>query len=461
MDGGSRKDVHAPVDAKPADARSRTDARADGGDAQSAPVHVLTWDRYGELDIGACIPGTDAGYPCIAPATAALWVDWAETSPQNAWDVHDAGIHMYLYTDPSWITYESPWTDVEPEDMAHVCDASCDLGTDGGSAGCISRGSYDDYMTDPHSPHMLTVWRAAIAQYEGYARPSPAPPYDAVMEDDAVNTYGAKELPCGYVESNWVAADALLIANEEKAEGGLPVLFNGPFPGEDASVLGANTGLADASFGARMEECYVQNAPSGDAGAPSCADYSPLAVDSVWQSFENNEIFYASRHQFLICLENDVRPGTSQVTERMYQFASYLLTYDLGSTVLGTTFDTPTHFRVYPEVQLVAMDPLVAVDTSPSKPANWVLQLEDSGGAFFREYADCFYAGAPLGACAVVVNSSPCQTAPMPAFKGSFHHTLAIDPAHTEDVLAGGQATLTGPPPGPTVPPLTGLVLTL
>jgi hypothetical protein len=119
----------------------------------------------------------------------------------------------------------------------------------------------------------------------------------------------------------------------------------------------------------------------------------------------------------------------------MYAYASFLLSYNPALDMLWEEFATPSKFHVFPEEQLVALDPAVATPSS-------IAGLAQSGGSYGRLYNECFVAGKFVGACAVAVNPNEGTTAPFPF--PQFAHTLTLS---GYDVLDGGTMSTQGPQP--------------
>jgi len=80
--------------------------------------------------------------------------------------------------------------------------------------------------------------------------------------------------------------------------------------------------------------------------------------------------------------------------------------------------------------------------------------MRSPSGAYVREFAACYQAGAPLGPCAAVVNASSSAES-MPSLSGRYTTSLVLDDA---SAYTGGKANWTGSIPA-SLPPLTALVL--
>ena len=140
-------------------------------------------------------------------------------------------------------------------------------------------------------------------------------------------------------------------------------------------------------------------------------------------------------------------PGASDIASRQFVYASFLLTYDLTTSILFEDYaTTPSNLWVYPESELVALNPVV---TAPATIAG----LEVSLGVYAREYTACFIRGSYVGPCAAVVNSDGTSSHPFP-FPTKYHHAMALAGG---GVLDGGTIGTNGAAPS-TMSSLSGVV---
>jgi hypothetical protein len=175
-----------------------------------------------------------------------------------------------------------------------------------------------------------------------------------------------------------------------------------------------------------MEGCFSNEGPNA---MPSL---------KVWHTFENNEIQVLVDGKLFVCRGFNTAPDTISQPERMYMYASFLLTYDLGRAIFSPKFSTATAgFWIEPENQLVMLDPIITRPTS-------IDQLNQGPNVYGRQYRNCYYAGQWVGACASVVNSDQAGRAhPMP-WTNVYHHTLVLNGG---DIFDGGTASTNGPAP--------------
>ena len=341
---------------------------------------------------------------------AAPWLSWAEIPAQIAGQVSSTGIKTMFYTDPNRQSPGDPMYTGDESTFAHDC-----------SGNRIFTNTYHQYVMDPHSEDLAVLWQQLMTLRETYGT------INAVLEDNAggLSSYAGDipTMPCNYSESDWVAAD-----QEMEQDLGLPVIYNGlsSLNGQNVST---SIALNSSAFGGMFEHCYA-NKPG-----------KPKDWDWVWRATENTEIQMAQQHKLFMCLGKDTAPAASSADGRTYAYASFMLTYDLGSSVVGEEYTTSASFDVVPESELVALNPLIQTPTDISGLL--------VGSVYAREYASCYIAGNPAGPCAFVVNPDYYNSHPFPFSK--YHHTLQMNGG---GILDGGTVTPAGPAPPTTLPPL-------
>ena len=155
---------------------------------------------------------------------------------------------------------------------------------------------------------------------------------------------------------------------------------------------------------------------------------------SAWSNVEEGQIASVKAGKVFWCYTNgawSAGDGSAYTAQRLYYYASFLLTYDLGKSIYQTWFNTASGFRVMPETGFVPTKPAYAISN--------VSSLQFSGGAYARDYGACYYRGKSLGACRIVVNPG---SAPVPVkYVSNFHHAMVL---HGSDVLDGGSASFDG-----------------
>jgi hypothetical protein len=229
--------------------------------------------------------------------------------------------------------------------------------------------------------------------------------------------YGVTSPPCNFNAGSWTEAmDRTLSAVP------YPVVINtlaghaADIPGKVAGVRGKNI------VGAMFEACF--NNRFWDS-----AEQSQLQTIALLKSQRK-----PAGPGFWCYLNGTTTDAASSIPQRLFAYASFLLTYDPQYSVFQESFSTkPSTFKVMPETQFV---PLVPV-TTPSD----VAQLRDNSGAYVREYRYCYYRRTLLGACKIVVN--PGDT-PVSVSADGYRHSMTLAGG---GILDGGQVEFNAPAP--------------
>jgi hypothetical protein len=373
--------------------------------------HVLTWDTD---DLGPDTIG-------ITPAQAAPYLNALLTVPQTGALVKSAGIKSALYSDPNRVAPGTlMWTDNEST-FAHDC-----------SNNRITVQNSNDLLMDVHSNVLWGLWAQSIKTEENWGAQ-----FDWVFEDsaDEIQTQKLSAQPCNFNQADWTN-----YTNQMDSSLGLPIVYNGLglIPG-NTSTPGPSIGLNPTTVGGLSEDCYSGRTPTGYFYQPH------------WFATENTEIQMQENSKLFVC-ESDWWGDAAQSTgQRLYQYASFLLTYDVNSQYVKSMFQSPSELHVMPEAQLVALNPIVA---TPSNISGLLL----STGLYGREYKDCYIGGKYIGPCAAVVNPNNPKSGPPLQFPWSskYHHTLVTS---GEGWYDGGTVSAKGPAPASTVPGATGIIV--
>lgn len=368
-----------------------------------AQQHVLTADYL----------GAPYGSASITPGQAAPFLTWAQVTVRNADAVSAAGIKTQYYIDPT-LTIANRGDQLYSSDeaaFAHDC---------GGNRVSIPYHSLTEYVMQVDSPPMRALFNHVVGRITHAAH------FDALFEDDAQppsEYIHFASMPCNYSDAGWLHAVETL--NEGAP---IPVIVNGlsavnrPAPSAVMQLLtGRNT------IGANYEHCYSDDA-------------HPKIGGTVWEATENSEIGVVNTGKTFSCMARDLADAASSTDERLYLYASFLLSYDPTTSVLWEEYKTPSMFRVEPESGLVALHPLTGAPHA-------VTDLQTSGGSYARRFAACYLAGKLVGSCAVVVNPDS-QAHPFP-YSG-YTRTLTLSGG---GVLDGGSASANGPAPSTSVGP--------
>jgi hypothetical protein len=330
------------------------------------------------------------------------------------------GIKGALYTDPNRVAPGNlMWTNDEST-FAHDCYGNR-----------ITVQGSPDRLMDPHSTHLRSLWQLLVNTEIGWGAV-----FDYVFEDsaDEIQTQKLSALPCHFDQNSWTNA-----TNQMDSQLSLPIVYNGLglIPGGGPGP-GPSIGLNPTTKGGMSEDCYSGRTPTGFFFAPH------------WEGTENTEIQMAQAGKLFICQADWYQQASSSMRQRLYFYASFLLTYDRSSQMVGSRFLTPSALHVMPEAQLVPTNPL------KSTPSDIKGLLEPSG-LYGREYGACYYRGSYVGACAVVVNPTNPRWNPSLKFPwpSKYHHTLVMSGAGVYD---GGTARVDGPAPPADVPGATGII---
>jgi hypothetical protein len=365
----------------------------------AVPQHVQTSDYWGGY----------AGTHAVPPQNAARWLTWAEVDAQDARRIAPFGVKTMLYTNPNRLVPGAPLYGPERY-FAHDCG--------GGRISTANRA--DEYMMDITSPGLLDAWRNLVREHVRAA------PFTAIFVDDAVGAFYASGEPCGYSEDAWIRE---MIEAERFV--GFPVVYNA-LSHYNGHGVSKEIALNAAAIGGMMEECYSQLEPN------------PRATGWRWYADEQTELDMARDGKFFFCYGRDLMPADQAYESRLYTYASFLLTYDISTSVLWEYYQTPTHAHVMPESQLVALDPVRSIRS--------VTQLRERGGLYVRQYGKCYIAGRFEGACVAAVNPDADSH---PFALTGYTRSLVL---HGSGVFDGGTVTADGPPPLRDVPPQTAVI---
>lgn len=362
-------------------------------------IHVLTADYFADK------------FPTVSVDQMAPYLSWAWSTATESPSLRSAGVKTMLYTNPNRQAPGGPMYTSDESTFAHDCNGNR-----------ITFPAHNGiYLMDPTSTVISTLWKQTVATVGAQ--------FDAIYDDTADNLAGATALPCNYAATAWTAA-----SNALNGSLGSPIMYNGL--GNLNNVGGVYSisnaiGLNPTTVGGMMEGCYSNQ--SNTIAKPKGA---------VWQVEENSEIQMAQQQKQFICRGLNLTPASSATDLRTYMTASFLMTYDLGTSVLSEKFSNASNFNEEPESQLVVMDPIVPTPGDISG-------LQVSTKVYGREYGNCYISGVPVGSCAVVVNvDSSARAHPFP-YPSKYQHTLALTGG---GILDGGTATALGPAPGMTVP---------
>jgi hypothetical protein len=373
-------------------------------------IHVHTWQDLASGD-GNHLSSWNQTTP---------WLDYADTDAQDSLAMHDAGLTVAFYTVPNREGPGDPMYSNDESTFAHDC-AGKRIDSLGVGVG--------RFLMDPHSTDLGGMWESYVQKMVGDGAW-----IDYVFEDKADNINKTSATPCNFDQTDWTNAsnqlDSFMTAH---------IIYNslsntGSQNGQP--TVAPSIALNLTAAGGMSEDCYVRQDET-------------LRTRLSWQATELTEIDMANGRKLFVCNGGMSTAGSTAIQARIYQYASYLLTYDPNTTLYQTHYADYSGLFVYPEVQLVAKQP---VNGEPSNIAS----LLQSGGTYARQYKACYLAGNFVGPCAAVVNSNsagmPSQPFPYP---GQYAHTLVLSGS---GVLDGGSVATNGPAPPSSVAPSTAVI---
>jgi hypothetical protein len=367
----------------------------------AVPRHVLTGDYWGGY----------AGTHNLPARQAARWLWIAETDPQDSTLLSSLGVKTMLYTNPNREQPGDPmWTNDESE-FAHTCSGERALGE------AAYRGQI---LTDVGGSAMKRIWRDSVERHEEGAH------FDFIFADEASGYAYTQETPCNGSFDGWLRDEQSLFASLHQ-----PIIYNALNDFYDRGPAREIALNRDAA-GGQMEECYAQLAPDHRVGGWK------------WWATEMTELEMAAARKYFICYGRDLSPADQAAASRLYTYASFLLSYDPGTTILWEYYKTPSGGHVMPESQLVAL--------SPDMRVTRVAQLRQAGGAFARSYRQCYLDARPVGACIAVVN--PDDDAHSVDLR-AYHRVLRLEGS---GIFDGGRAEIVNQRPPSSLAPLDAVI---
>ena len=354
------------------------------------------------------------------PVGAKPYLDYASVALKDANAFHAAGIKTIYYTDPNRSHVGTPMYTKDESTFAHDCN---------GNRIVIVHGKpVTMYQMDVRAPHLEPLWAAWVASVlnAGYQ-------YDYIFEDTTNSIHNESALPCGYTEPIWTAA-----SNANDTALGKPIIYNGLGTLNDGYDKPPTSILVNPTTdGGMLEDCYVKN-----------SHVYPKAQKVIWANYATTELRMIREQRLMICRDLIAFPAETSLDQRLYMYASFLMTYDPSWTILSEKFSTPSHLEIFPEEGLVALNPRIA---APFR----ITMLETSQWTYGRQYAACYLWGQPIGACATAVNSDDVRTPHPFPWPGVYKHTLVLNGA---GILDGGTATADGPAPPAMIPGNTAVI---
>lgn len=350
-----------------------------------------------------------------SPQRYAPYLTWAYPLYSQFGSVHRSGIKVVLYINPLMPepgeSHEFPAITGKYQNLqAKAC---------GGDT--VRTYSGTSYLLDVRNPQARQYVREVVNGYvDMLRRQNPGPdPIDLVFVDNANSFYGVEPMPCNFDQAQWTAGVQNALAGAP-----YPVVMNTLsvrpkiVPAKIEALNGSNI------VGLMYEACFT---------------------DTQWSAEEIAQILALKKLRRLHkpagagfwCYVNGkmTAADAADVTaQRLFEYASFLLTYDPAYSVYQTAYRSPpSTFKVLPETQFVPVDPVTPVDD--------IDDLKTSGGVYAQQYRYCYYNAKPLGPCEVAVNPN-LGSGEVPQSR-AYRHSARLT---GNGVLDGGRMTFDGPP---------------
>jgi len=243
------------------------------------------------------------------------------------------------------------------------------------------------------------------------------------MVDNNGSLYGASATPCNYDPGSWGQAFDTAIATVPQS-----FVTNSLAANDTQTQTYVNRLSAPNVIGGVFEECY-------NDGMWTAEEDSQLETVALLKSEGK-----ARGPGWWCYLDNTNADGASVIPQRLFAYASFLLTYDPDYSLFQESYTTtPSTFQIFPETGFVPLNPA----SVPSR----VSELQTNTGAYVQSYNACYYHGYLLGYCEIVVNPTS-STVSVPNAKGLAHRMVLSG----DGVLDGGSASFTGTAPSSLAP---------
>ncbi|HEY8297631.1 MAG TPA: hypothetical protein VIG32_06370 [Candidatus Baltobacteraceae bacterium] len=397
--------------------------------APFVPLHVLTFLYYGQTFAGVQINAN------LSASYMAANADFAETSGYDNARTNSfkaaGGKYAVTYIDPTFVPYcVPPFTEPAGACAGQVGKLNPPAGAwfHDSSGARVNRadattGQYQEAL----NPGSAAARNAVVATMSQFTNASPG--LDLFFSDDSGSTFigpngtVASGMFYGFnasgveitTDSQWISAESALLGAAVR-----PVILNGGDPSTlGPAYNGAFLDLANVR-GANHEGCFTR-------GSGAVTDQN-----QHWQHQADGLLADLGHHKYSFCMMT----GTSSPQTRLYGLASWWLTYDPQWSVAAPIAPAADGNAVYPEFAIVPRSPR----TTASADVNALAK----GGVYVREFAQCYQAAVPIGACAAVVNPSASGAA-MPALSIAYTSALTLD---NLSLPAGGSARWSTGVPG-------------
>ena len=377
-------------------------------------LHLLTWIEGPD---GANNPG-----PKLPPTQFAPYVNYAllasgggEIQPYGA-----AGITTVLYSEPN---HYLPGSKMLLDQLLSMNDVA--LTCSNQYVQWNKPGMPLTYVTDVRKSHLAQMWQQSIdqtVQQNGGWAPN------IVFEDssDGPYFYSTPAPPCD-PNTHQVVAQAVWTAATEVMEGSItyPVIFNGLQNGSGWKTPAQAALVNGPAIGGLSELCY---------GSDNYNQGVHKNNSVAWTVNETTELTFVLAHKHYVCHNNETTDGSvpAAIDARLYQLSSFLLTYDLNTSVYGSKWAVgQSNTDVQPEEQFVPEN--AEIPTPPT-----IAGLLEADGNYHRRYRDCYLSNTDYGRCDIIVNSAKLKTHSV-AEQFTIGHELALQGS---GIFDGGTASV-------------------
>ena len=306
------------------------------------------------------------------PRLYAPYLTWAYPLYSQAARVRAAGIKTIFYINP--VMPQQGAREYEMLNGRYAAVAAKDCG-----GNPVSTYEGRGLLADPRSPQAADFYKDTVEYYirekiRGDRN------WDAFFVDNNGALYGANPLPCNYDPVAWGRAFDRAIENTR-----VPIVTNSLAAREEETRKYVDRLSARNVIGGMFEECFN---------------------DRMWSAEETSQIETVSLLRRMrkppgpgwwCYVNNTSAPAASSIPQRMFDYASFLLTYDPQYSLFQEAFTTePSTFKVYPETGFVPLGPA----STPKR----IDDLRSDGGAYVQLFRWCYMRRRPLGSCEVAVN---------------------------------------------------------
>jgi hypothetical protein len=168
---------------------------------------------------------------------------------------------------------------------------------------------------------------------------------------------------------------------------------------------------------------------AGGIDNEGCLRSTAAKPETLWAFDENTLSAITRAAKIAVCWGQSRADGDTRA-DRLFFFASWLLTYDPRNSIAFENFASKGNLYVFAEQDIVPRDPVQTARGS-------IAELRASRGYYRREFRRCFQRAVPIGPCAAVVNPTAGEIDVSDA-EPSFDRELVLDDKNAFD---GGAAT--------------------